>query len=107
MPPLAVVEECARCRRAFGHRPAYWFQTPGGWTGRCLRCALRYPPMIRRSTVIAVVVGTALTAINHGDTLLAGSWPPALLWKLPMTYAVPFIVATLGALGTGRSPKRP
>ncbi len=57
--------------------------------------------------MIAAVVGTALTAINHGDTLLAGSWPLALLWKLPLTYAVPFIVATLGALGTGRSSKRP
>jgi hypothetical protein len=63
--------------------------------------------MIRRSTFIAAVVGTALTAINHGDTFLAGSWPAALLWKLPMTYAVPFIVATLGALGSGRSSNRP
>jgi hypothetical protein len=24
-----------------------------------------------------------------------------------MTYAVPFIVATLGALGTGKAPNRP
>lgn len=107
MSPLAVVKQCARCGRGFGHRPAYCFQTPSGLTGRCLRCALRYPPMIRRSSLIAAIVGTALTAINHGDTLLAGSWPPALLWKLPLTYAVPFIVATLGALGSGRSPNRP
>ena len=39
--------------------------------------------------------------------LLAGHWPSALVWKLPLTYAVPFIVATLGALGTGRAPARP
>lgn len=63
--------------------------------------------MLRRSGLIAAIVGTALTVINHGDTLLAGYWPAALFWKLPMTYAVPFIVATLGALGTGRSPNRP
>ncbi len=104
MSPLATAELCARCGRPFGRRPTYWFQTPSGLTGRCLRCALRYPPMIRRSTLIAAIVGTALSAINHGDTLLADSWPAALLWKLPMTYAVPFIVATVGALGSGRSP---
>jgi hypothetical protein len=52
--------------------------------------------------VIALVVGTLLTAINQGDVLLALRWPPALFWKLPLTYAVPFVVATLGALGTGK-----
>jgi hypothetical protein len=52
--------------------------------------------------MIALVVGTLLTAINQGDVLLAGRWLPALFWKLPLTYAVPFVVATLGALGTGK-----
>jgi len=60
--------------------------------------------MLRRSGGIALVVGTLLTAINQGDVLLAGLWPTALLWKVPLTYAVPFVVATLGALGTGRVP---
>jgi hypothetical protein len=60
--------------------------------------------MLRRSGLIAVVVGTVLTAINQGDILLAGHWSPALAWKLPLTYAVPFIVATLGALGAGKMP---
>ncbi len=54
--------------------------------------------------MIALVVGTLLTAINQGDVLLAGRWPPALFWKLPLTYAVPFVVATLGALGAGKVP---
>ena len=62
--------------------------------------------MLRRSGLIALIVGTVLTGINQGDMLLAGHWPPALAWKLPMTYAVPFIVATLGALGTGKVPNR-
>jgi hypothetical protein len=65
---------------------------------------MQHAPMLRRSAVIALVVGTVLTAINQGDLLLAGQWVPALAWKLPMTYAVPFIVATLGALGTGKVP---
>jgi hypothetical protein len=36
-----------------------------------------------------------------------GAGGPTDLWKLPMTYAVPFIVATLGALGTGKLRSRP
>ena len=106
MLPGALGEQCARCGQTFGHRPAYQFHAPSGLTRKCLPCALRHAPMLRRSGVIALIVGTVLTAINQGDILLAGHWPPALVWKLPMTYAVPFIVATLGALGTGKVPNR-
>jgi len=63
--------------------------------------------MLRRSGRIALIVGTILVAINQGDVLLAGHFPPALTWKLPLTYAVPFIVATLGALGAGKLPPKP
>ena len=107
MPHRAVAEPCARCGQALGRRAAYQFHTPGGLSKKCLPCALRHPPMLRRSGVIALVVGTVLTAINQGDVLLTGHWPPALLWKLPLTYAVPFVVATLGALGAGKVPARP
>jgi hypothetical protein len=72
---------------------------------KCLAYALVHPPMLGRSALIAIVVGTILTAINQGDVLLAGQWSPALAWKLPLTYAVPFIVATLGALGIGKVPR--
>ena len=107
MPARSIAEECAGCGQAFGRRAAYQFNTPGGLSKKCLPCALRHAPMLRRSGIIALIVGTILTAINQGDLLLAGHWPPALAWKLPMTYAVPFIVATLGALGTGKVPARP
>jgi len=100
------LDQCAKCSRAFGDRPAYHFQTQGGTTRKCFRCAVQHRPLLRRSALIALVVGTILTAINQGDVLLAGHWAPALAWKLPMTYAVPFIVATLGALGTGKVPTR-
>jgi hypothetical protein len=56
--------------------------------------------MLRRSGVIALVVGTLLTAINQGDVLLAGRWPPALFWKLPLT-------STLNAVADGLSRWRP
>ena|SRR5215831_10535428 len=106
MHPGECSEDCARCGRPFGNHPAYQFQIDGGIARKCLRCAVRHRPMLRRSSLIALVVGTILTAINQGDLLLAGHWAPALAWKLPMTYAVPFIVATLGALGTGKVPTR-
>jgi urea transporter len=64
---------------------------------------VRYPPLLRRSLTIASIVGTVLMVINQGDVLLAGTWSPALLWKVPLTYAVPFIVATWGALGASRT----
>jgi len=58
--------------------------------------------MLKRSVMIAAVVGTLLLAINQGDVILGARWPGALLWKVPLTYAVPFVVATWGALVNGR-----
>ncbi len=58
--------------------------------------------MLQRSLLIALVVGTILIAINQGDLLLRGRWNTALIWKVPLTYAVPFCVATWGALTNSR-----
>jgi hypothetical protein len=69
---------------------------------RCRACALRYRPLLRRSLGIALVVGSVLLAINQGDVLLAGRWPLALVWKIPLTYLVPFVVASWGALLNSR-----
>jgi hypothetical protein len=50
----------------------------------------------RRSLVVAVLVGTVLNLINQGDALL-GALP--LNWfKLGLTYVVPYLVATYGAV---------
>jgi len=65
---------------------------------KCFLCAVRYRPLLQRSTLIALVVGSVLVAINQGDGLVAGRWDMALLWKVPLTYLVPFVVATWGAL---------
>jgi hypothetical protein len=58
--------------------------------------------MLRRSGAIALIVGTVLVAINQGDLLLSGTWTAALAWKIPLTYLVPFVVATCGALLNSR-----
>lgn len=70
---------------------------------RCLRCTLLRPSLLRRSLLTALVVGTVLTAINQGNVLLDGHFPASLYWKVPLTYAVPFLVATWGALVNSRS----
>jgi hypothetical protein len=48
---------------------------------------------------IALVVGTWLTLMNHGDAMLGGSIP----WlKIVLDYATPFVVASLGFLAARR-----
>jgi hypothetical protein len=69
-----------------------------GETTKCIHCALRHRPMLRRSLSVALVVGTVLTILNQGDTLFAGEWNSALYWKIPLTFCVPFLVATFGAM---------
>jgi hypothetical protein len=88
---------CNRCRRLLDGSLRF---SLGG--GRCLRCTLRYRPLLRRSVLTALVVGSLLVAINQGATMLTGSLPGRLVWQIPMTYAVPFCVATWGALVNSR-----
>ena len=50
---------------------------------------------VRRSLFVAVLIGTALNAINQGTEIWAGQ--PVILWKLLLTYFVPFAVASYGS----------
>ena len=83
-------------------RSLYEVRAPEGTLLRCLRCALTYGPLMRRSFMVAVIVGTILTAINQGNIILRGDFPQSLYWKIPLTYAVPYCVATTGAILNGR-----
>jgi hypothetical protein len=69
---------------------------------RCLRCSLTHGTLVRRSLIVALIVGTILTAINQGNIILRGDWPDSLYWKIPLTYAVPYCVATTGAILNAR-----
>lgn len=48
-----------------------------------------------RAAFVAVLVGTVLNLINQGDAIFSGK--PVVVWKIIMTYIVPFIVSTHGA----------
>lgn len=50
----------------------------------------------KRSFLIALVVGSILTAINQGDLVLAGMMPNLI--KVLLNYLVPFCVSTYGAV---------
>ena len=98
---------CSNCGKDLRNSASFAFRPPGsvevtGGTVKCLTCALLHWPMLKRSAVAAVVVGTILTALNQGDLLLSGQWTGALYWKIPLTYCVPFLVATYGALTNSR-----
>jgi len=56
---------------------------------------------LRRSLIVAVLVGTALNLINQGPAMFAGHWP--VTWKLALTFLVPFLVASYGSYAAFRS----
>ena len=70
---------------------------------RCLSCAIRSRPMLRRSALTGLLVGTILVAINQGAALVTGDLRASLIWQIPLTYLVPFCVATWGALSNSRT----
>lgn len=57
----------------------------------------------RNALITSLIVGTILTAINHGSVILSGSMPE--LYKIILTYCVPYLVATWGAVSEKRSKK--
>ena len=72
------------------------------WLGLALR-----PDIVRRSLRVALVVGTVLTLINHGDHLLAGTLDAAALLKIALTYCVPYCVASWSAVQALRAARQP
>lgn len=56
---------------------------------------------LRRSLAVALVVGTALNAINQGSEFLSGE--SVVIWKLVLTYFVPFAVASYGSYAAFRT----
>lgn len=58
-------------------------------------------PAVRRSLIVALVVGTILNMINQGEAILGGG--NIVLWKLLLTYFVPFAVASYGSYAALRN----
>lgn len=60
--------------------------------------------IMRRSGVVAAIVGTILTGINQGDLIVGGAAP--VWWKVALTYCVPYCVATYGAVTARLATRR-
>ena len=58
--------------------------------------------MLLRSLLTAMVVGAILILLNQGDDIFSGAYSSSLYWKIPLTFCVPFLVATWGALTNSR-----
>ena len=61
------------------------------------------PPFLQRSIAVALVVGSVVNAINQGVEILHGH--PVIVWKLLLTYLVPFLVASYGGFAALRGAK--
>ena len=63
------------------------------------------PAIARRSARIAFVVGTLLSLVNQGDSLVAGRLSGATVLRILANYVIPFVVSNLGAMSS--LPPRP
>lgn len=54
--------------------------------------AFTAPITVRRAIKVALVVGTLLVLLNHGDGIALGAWPA--WWKIILTYFVPYSVSS-------------
>lgn len=62
--------------------------------------------IVRRAALCALIVGTILIAINHGDALLAGELSPRRALQMGLTVLVPYCVSTVSSVGAVRSLQR-
>lgn len=95
-----IEHACYRCHR----RAAYRFTVVGASDALpcCRRHALLFPPLVRQSLRVALVVGTVLFAINQADVVLSGQVDPRVVVKIALTYLVPYSVSTYSALRINR-----
>jgi hypothetical protein len=62
--------------------------------------------VVRRALGFAVVVGSMLIAINHGDAILAGDVDARRWLKMGLTVLVPYCVSTLSSIGAALDAER-
>lgn len=60
--------------------------------------------VVTRAIKVALIVGTLLALINHGERLFAMSLTGQDYFKVILTYFVPYAVSTWSAVSAIRSP---
>ncbi len=77
--------------------------TWGNWR-EALRLIM-HGPHLKKTTLIALAVGSVLFAINHLDVVLRGQATREVWTKAVITYLVPFCVSNIGVLVGTRRPR--
>lgn len=61
--------------------------------------------VVRRALGYAIVVGTILISINHGDAIMRGDIDAARMTRMALTTLVPYIVSTLSSVQAMRGQR--
>ena len=56
------------------------------------------PSIVKRGLKYALVVGTILVGINHGDRIIDGELTTYQMLQIGLTYSVPYIVSSLSSV---------
>ncbi|HEY3157547.1 MAG TPA: nitrate/nitrite transporter NrtS [Vicinamibacterales bacterium] len=62
--------------------------------------------VVRRATIVALVVGTILVIINHGDAIARGDLSVGRLLRIALTMMVPYCVSTYSSVSALRASAR-
>lgn len=65
------------------------------WLTSCLT-----KPVMKRASSTALIVGTILILINHGNSLLKGEVDLTRVLQMCLTVLVPYIVSTVSSVST-------
>jgi hypothetical protein len=78
---------------------------PLTWSGgrECVRLFLR-GVTVRTAGRVALIVGTVLSAVNQGSTVVDGNATWVTWVRVGVNYCVPFVVASIGFLSACRAP---
>jgi len=64
-----------------------------GWLAIAFEASVR-----KRAIKVAMLVGSILAVINHGDALLSGDASATVWIKIVLTFVVPYCVATFASV---------
>jgi hypothetical protein len=62
--------------------------------------------VVRRATVVALIVGSILVVINHGDAIVHGDVDAGRLLRIALTMGVPYCVSTYSSVSALRDAAR-
>ena len=63
--------------------------------------------VVYRATVLAIIVGTILIAINHGQCIISGHFNINCFISCALTMMVPYCVSTISSVLATKEPKQP